>query len=209
MSCGAGTAVGQRPAPFLVPPTLSTTLSAVNSAGGQHRAGQTRRACSPRRRARAPSPFCSAGAFPRRPRRRAPSPRCMPPPSPRRGLCDVIGTRLMSFPPDGPTDPQVPWLWHGQRAFDRRSRPRPRTQSFLRVPVPDRLILWTFYPYWCWGPAWPSSTLSLTVPPPLPVCLALVVNSGWRLAQILSGEAWDCPSAGIPKPPHPQPDTRC
>ena len=113
LSCGAGTAVGQRPAPFLVPPTLSTTLSAVNSAGGQHRAGQTRRACSPRRRARAPSPFCSAGAFPRRPRRRAPSPRCMPPPSPRRGLCDVIGTRLMSFPPDGPTDPQVPWLWHG------------------------------------------------------------------------------------------------
>ena len=108
LSCGAGTAVGQRPAPFLVPPTLSTTLSAVNSAGGQHRAGQTRRACSPRRRARAPSPFCSAGAFPRRPRRRGPSPWSMPPPSPRRGLCDVIGTRLMSFPPDGPTDPQVP-----------------------------------------------------------------------------------------------------
>ena len=186
----------------------STTLSAVNSAGGQHRAGQTRRARSPRRRAWEPSPLCSADAFPKRPRRRAPSPWCMPPPSPRVGLCCVIGTRLMSFPPAQripslPDDGTVTSL-----QWTATLRPGPRTQSFLWSSSRTDWPL-GFLPLLVLGACLAHQHPDSDCPPPLPVCLALVVNSGWRLAQILSGEAWGCPSAGTPKPPHPQSDARC
>ena len=130
--CGADPAAGRKADPVTgTTCDPSTTLSAVNSAGGQHRAGQTRRARSPRRRAWEPSPLCSADAFPKRPRRRAPSPWCMPPPSPRVGLCCVIGTRLMSFPPAQripslPDDGTVTSL-----QWTATLRPGPRTQSFL------------------------------------------------------------------------------
>ena len=133
MHCGADPAAVRKNDPVTgTTCDPSTTLSAVNSAGGQHRAGQTRRARSPRRRAWEPSPLCSADAFPKRPRRRAPSPWCMPPPSPRVGLCCVIGTRLMSFPP-AQRIPLLTGAMARSQANDgpRRLDPDRRTWSFL------------------------------------------------------------------------------